>query len=404
MADFKSLNEVLKQVNKKYGITKDDGSTQAIGTLGCNKIGGFGTLSLRSPSLDYCVYNSIPEGRIIEISGAEGSGKTTTAFLLAADFQRKEIKRNPNNPRKILYVDLEITVDPDWAAKAGYDMSENAEVGTIYLTPLDMDGEHILDIIRDFVKTGEVGLVILDSIPYLVGQQVYEESFEKKEMGGIAKLLTTFVSRITSLLVKNKCTLIGINQLRDNIGGYGQPWTTPGGRSWKFGCTLRLMIKRGSFIDEEGNVLTSSAESPAGYVMEMAVLKTKCCKWDRKVGACQFSYTDGVDYIADTIDVAVKLGLIDNSVQGSFKLIDLDTGEVLKDDYGNELKIRGKKNIKPYMKEHPDVFRKLYDKVYEMITTKDITNIQQFEQLMNLTDNSLAESLDFTDADAIESL
>ena len=152
-----------------------------------------------------------------------------------------------------------MTVDPEWALKAGYDMSESADVQTVYLTPMDMDGEHILDMIRDFVKTGEVGLVILDSIPYLVGQQVYEESFEKKEMGGIAKLLTTFVSRIASLLVKYQCTFIGINQLRDNIGGYGPAQITPGGKAWKFGCSLRLMVKRGEFLDEEGNTLTSNA-------------------------------------------------------------------------------------------------------------------------------------------------
>lgn len=228
MAEQKSLNEVLRSINKKYGITKEDGSNSPIAVNGCSRIGNIGNLSLRSPSLDYCVYNSIPEGRIIEISGKEGSGKTTAAFLLAASYQRKEIERNPDNPRKILYVDLEMTVDPDWAEKAGYDITENAEVGTIYLTPMDLDGEHILDMIRDIIKTGEVGLVVLDSIPMLVGQQVYSESFEKKEMGGIAKLLTTFVSRITSLLIKYRCTFIGINQLRDNISGYGMPYTTPG--------------------------------------------------------------------------------------------------------------------------------------------------------------------------------
>lgn len=387
MAEQKTLNEVLKQINKKYGIIKEDGSSSPIAVNGCSSIGNIGNLSLRSPSLDYCVYNSIPEGRIIEISGKEGSGKTTAAFLLAASYQRKEIERNPNNPRKILYVDLEMTVDPDWAAKAGYDISENADVGTVYLTPMDLDGEHILDMVRDIIKTGEVGFVVIDSIPLLVGQQVYSESFEKKEMGGIAKLLTTFVARITSLLIKYRCTLIGINQLRDNIGGYGLPYTTPGGQQWKFGCSLRLMIKRGSFLDEDGNELTNSAESPAGYRMDMAVLKTKVCKWDRKVGSCQFSYTDGVDYIADTIDCAIKLGLIDNSVQGSFKLIDLETGEILTDENGNELKVRGKKNLKPWFKEHPEAFKNMYDKVYEMISKKDDPNIIAFEQLMNSNNN-----------------
>lgn len=383
MADQKTLSELLKQINKKNGILKSDGSLDPVVTLGVSENRVQGTLSLRSPGLDYCVYNKIPEGRIIEISGKEGSGKTTCAFLLASSFQEKELKRNPENPRKILYVDLEMTVDPSWAIKAGYDMSANAKVQTVYLTPMDMDGEHILDIIRDFIKTGEIGLVILDSIPYLVGQQIYDESFEKKEMGGIAKLLTTFVSRITSLLIKYKCTFIGINQLRDNIGGYGLPYTTPGGQAWKFGCSLRLMIKRGEFLDEEGNTLTSSAESPYAYRMEMAVLKTKVCRWDRKLGSTIMSYIDGVDLISDTIDVATKLGLIDNSTQGYFKLLDIETGEILRDDSGNELKIRGKKNIKPWFKDHLDIFTQLYNKVYEEISKVGDNNLITFENLMN---------------------
>ena len=67
----------------------------------------FGTLSLGSPSLDFCLYNSFPEKRIIEFTGAEGSGKTSLAYMVAASYQRKEIQRNPENPRYILFVDLE---------------------------------------------------------------------------------------------------------------------------------------------------------------------------------------------------------------------------------------------------------------------------------------------------------
>lgn len=383
MAEQKSLSEVLKQINKKNGVVKEDGSLDPIAVLGVSETKVQGTLSLRSPGLDYCVYNRIPEGRIIEISGKEGSGKTTCAFLLAASYQEKELKRHPNNPRKILYVDLEMTVDPAWALKAGYDMSADAQVQTVYLTPMDMDGEHILDLIREIIKTGEIGFVVLDSIPYLVGQQVYEESFEKKEMGGIAKLLTTFVSRITSLLIKYQCTFIGINQLRDNIGGYGPSYQTPGGQAWKFGCSLRLMMKRGEFLDDEGNVLASTAESPWGYRMEMAVLKTKVCRWDRKLGSTVMSYVDGVDLISDTVDVATKLGLIDNSTQGYFKLLDPNTKEILKDETGAELKIRGKKNIKPWFKEHLDVFKELYNKVYEEIAKVGDNHLITFENLMN---------------------
>lgn len=289
-----------------------------------------------------------------------------------------------------------MTVDPSWALKAGYDMSENAAVKTIYLTPMDLDGETILDMVRDLIKTDEIGLCIIDSLPYLVGQQVYEESFTKKEMGGISKLLGDFVSRITSMLVRYQCTLVGINQLRDSLDPYSGPYTTPGGTKWKFGCSLRLIIKRGEFLDEDGNSLNSKAESPWGYRMEMAVLKTKVCKWDRKLGSTVFSYTDGMDILQDTIDVAIKLGLIDNSVQGTFKLMNPETKEVLVDADGYELKVRGRRNLKPWFKEHIDIFKQLYKKVYEEISKTDTSGLITFEQLMNGATNSFSDEIDFT--------
>lgn len=396
MAEQKTLNEVLKALNKKF----DD----KVAVIGAPDITKRGTLSLGTPGLDYCLYNSLPRDRIIEIFGKEGSGKTTCAFLLAASFQREEAKKPEDERKKILYVDLEHTVDSEWAKKAGYDMSENAEIQTVYFAPVDVSAEVVLDSIRDLIKTGEIGLCIIDSIPMLVGEQVYDESFEKKEMGGIAKLLTSFVARMTSILVKYDCTLIGINQMRDNIGGYGLPYTVPGGNQWKFGCSVRLMIKRGEFLDEDGNTLTSSAESPYGYRMDMAVVKTKVCKWDRKIGSCVFSYSEGPDILQDTIDVAIKLGLIDNSVQGSFKLIDIDTGEPMKDENGNDIKIRGKKNIKPYFKEHIDEYRKLYDKVYDIISRKDTSNMKAFEEMMNYRDSTEVFGIDLNTTQGLEEI
>ena len=156
------------------------------------------------------------------------------------------------------------------------------------------------------------------------------------------------------------------------------------------------MIKRGEFLDEDGNALTSSAESPWGYRMEMAVLKIKTAKWDRKLGSTVFSYSDGVDILQDTIDVATKLGLIDNSTQGTFKLIDPDTKEVLLDESGNEVKIRGKKNVKPFLKEHPDLWRKLYDKIYDIIGNTNDPNMTMYDAMLNYNKLSLADDIDFS--------
>ena len=372
---FECLSDILKDVNKKFG--------EGVITVGVEDLTSYGTLSLGSPGFDFCLYNSFPERKIVEFCGAEGSGKTTTAYLVAASYIRKELERNPDNPRGILFVDLECGADPEWALKMGYDMN-NSPVRTVRFTGSDMAAEHIFDVILNAIKTGEIGLIVLDSLNMLVPLQTFGESLEKKDMGGIAKPLGDFARRIKGLLVKYNATLIGINQLRENIGGYGNPLTTSGGRGWKHACDVRMMFKKSAFIDEEGNELKSTAESPAGYIMEAAVLKTKVCKWDRKLGRMYVNYDRGIDIMQDTIEVAIQFGFIDNSVQGSFKLIDPDTGELICDEEGKEIKIRGKKNIKPYFEENPVMWRKLYDKVYNKLSQKADPSIISFERMLNI--------------------
>ncbi len=376
MAEQLSLKETLKKISKKYG--------ENVVKVGVEDLAVDGILSLGTPSFDFCVYGGIPEGRIVEFSGAEGSGKTTTAFIVAASYQREEIKRNPDNPRAIVLLDNEGTADPVWAKKLGYNMDEDAQVPTIIIRPEAQSAEEIFDIAIDLLKTGEVGLLIFDSIATLVPMQIADESMEKKSMGGIASTLTRFANTAVGLLRKYKATLIGINQVRENMSGYGDPLLTPGGRAWKHQCSMRLMFKRGDFFDADGNTIAKKdAQSPAGHIIEAAVLKTKTCRWDRKLGYMHLDYTRGIDVLQDTIDVATHFGYIDNSVQGTFKLIDIDTGEIMVDDEGKEIKIRGKKNLVAYFRDNVTQWRRLYDLVYNKLKQKDDPFIVSFETMLN---------------------
>ena len=180
---------------------------------------------------------------------------------------------------------------------------------------------------------------------------------------------------------------MAINQVRENVTGYGDPLTTPGGRAWKHACSVRLMFKRGDFFDADGNILTKKAESPAGHIVEVYVLKTKTCKWDRKLGYMHLNYVNGPDILQDTLDVALHFGLIDNSVQGSYKLIDPDTGEIICGTDGEPVKIRGKKNLTAYFKDRPEMWRKLYDMCYDKLKQKDDPYIIAFEQMMQVNIN-----------------
>lgn len=371
-----NLNDILKQVNKKFNTI--------VAQVGVPELRQKSTLSLGSPSLDFCLFNSLPEGTFIEFNGLESSGKTTTAFLVAASYMKKELERHPENPRKILFVDAECATDPEWALKAtGYDMNDT-KVPTIYVSGAGQSAEEYFDIVIDFLKTGEIGLVIFDSLSMIAGKQIVSESMEKQQMGGIAKILGDFCKRAVGLLNRYRTTFIGINGLNENIGGYGDPLVTGGGRTWKRACMVRLRFKRGDFFDEEGNTLTKSAQSPAGNIIEMYVEKTKVCEWSRKLGFLHLNYSKGVDLLWDTIEVATYLGLIKQINQMTFAIADPDTGEILKNEKGEELKIKGKKNLKPYFLEHLDLWRKLYDKSYEMFSKKNDPNIVAFEKMLNI--------------------
>lgn len=373
--ETKSLVGVLKDINKKYNDN--------VASMGINKALK-SRFSLGSPGLDFCTYNSIPEGIFIELSGPEGGGKTLMAYGIARDFIKKEMLKPEEERRHILFVDCEGTADPEWAmTSAGYDMN-NQDIKTIYLTPLGQSAEQIFDMVREFVLSGQIGLIIFDSLTAIAPQQTNEESFEKKDMGGLSKPLADFVKRCTGLFNKYRTTFIGINGDIMNISGYGNPTTTAGGTYFRRACSLRLKVKKGTFFDEDGNDLKSSAENPAGHVIETALLKSKFCRSDRKLGRCHLNYRRGIDLVWDTVEVAINVGLIDDSVQGTFRLIDVDTGEILTDEEGNELKIRGRKNLKPYFEARPELFKKLYDKVYEMISIKDDPHIKSFESLLNV--------------------
>ena len=388
------LEKVLKDINKKFG---DEQST--VVQFGVKNLESGGTLSLGSPSLDFCLYNSLPEGKMIEISGAESSGKTTLSFLIASDYIKKELERHPDNPRHILFVDAECSADPEWAKQStGYDMNDD-RVKTLFIQPIGQSAEEIFEMVMQVAKTGQVGLIIFDSLTSIAPMHLTENDMLKKDMGGIAKPLGDFCKKITGILNRYHTTFIGINGVTENISGYGDFEITPGGRTWKRACMVRLRTKRGDFFDEDGNKLNKNAESPAGHEIIVAVLKTKVCRWDRKLAKLSLNYTKGVDLLADTIDVAIHFGMVDNYTQGMFRFIDVDTGEILCDDSGNEIKIRGKKNVSQYLKDHLDLWRKIYDAVYEKLSVKEPSNIIAFEQMLG---TNIQEVLGFNPEDIDE--
>ena len=323
-----SLSEVLKSIEKisgskalMQGVEVKDVERIRMPMVGVNRI----------------LYGGIPKGRMVEFSGQESGGKTTTALLFAGSYQKQD-------ERPVFFVDSEGTYDPRWAAKLGVDNSR-----LIKWTPENVTAEEVFQKILEVAETDEVGLIILDSIPALVPQQIDAKDMTEYQIGGISKALTTFTMKLQKILLKNNTvTFIGLNQLRDNMSPYGAPTTTPGGRAWKHLTSLRLEMGS-SNVDKNGNYLPESAENPAGVKITVSVKKNKTAPRNRKLAYYIVDFEKGYDVKQDVVNLAISSGII---VQrgSSFSYVDPETGEVI-------VKAQGRANF----------IEKLTDEIFEEI-------------------------------------
>ena len=316
------LDEVIKEFNKKTG---EEVITMGLPSYSHERI------PFTSPRMNYCTFGGLPVGSLVEFFGEEHGGKTTTALDIVANYQQMK------DARKVLYIDAENTLDIEWAKKIGVDVE-----AMIVFKPTVQSAEEIFQLILDAVASDEVGLWVLDSLPALSSSQELDKTMEDKTMAGISGPLSVFARKAEKLMHQHRCTGIGINQLRDDFGAMWAGATkTPGGRAWKHFCNVRLQFSKGKYIDEDGNDMKSTAESPAGNYVLMSMVKNKSCPPTRRTGFYTLNYEYGVDYLKDLVEVAIKYGLI---VKGGswFSIVHIDTGEVV-------TKVQGLSKIYDYL-------------------------------------------------------
>lgn len=351
-----------------------------------------------APSMNYQTYGGLPRKRVVEFFGPESSGKTTSALDIVKNAQMvfeqeweqktEELKEKLENaraskasktaikelemqldslqePLKIVYLDLENTLDTEWAKKIGVD------VDNIWIVRPEMNSaEEILQYVLDIFETGEVGLVVLDSLPYMVSQNLIDEELTKKAYAGISAPLTEFSRKVTPLLTRYNAIFLGINQIREDMNSQYNAYSTPGGKMWKHACAVRLKFRKGDYLDENGASLTRTARNPAGNVVESFVEKTKAFKPDRKLVSYTLSYHDGIQIENDLVDVAVEFGVIQKA-GAWFSVVDLETGEIMTDEDEEPLKFQGKANLVRRFKEDDYLFDMVMTAVHEIITREE---------------------------------
>lgn len=332
-------------------------------------------IPLSSPLLNWMSYGGVPRARIVEFLGEESGGKSSTAIDIcknALDIFKKEHEEKvqeyrdlvakgkkeyagpledliESGPKGIVYWDLEHSFDWQWAKKM------NLNKGDIQVAqPGDISGEEICQAIQDIVANGDVGLIVLDSIPSLVTKAELEKKYGERTVSSLAGLMTTFMRKMTPLCSRYDCTLILINQTRDNMDN---PYVvqTPGGRAIKFYCTTRMYFKRGCPVDFAGNELPNNVENPAGYMINVKMVKQKGAPFDRKVASYFLMADSGVRPDFDYAKLAIQKYNIIIKKGAWFTLCNPETGEVLEEN-GQPIKLNGIVKVYDYLASHPDYY------------------------------------------------
>lgn len=353
------IDVLMKDLNKKYGEgTVSEGQIEV----------KYEKIPFTAPRLNYMTYGGLVEGRFHMFAGTEGSGKTLTAL----DICKNALEKYPD--KKIFYADLEQTLDPIWGLKNGVDINK-----FIIFRPETCKTEFVLDTMRKFAETGECSLIVLDSIPVMVSDQIYEDSVGQNKYGGNAQAIARFCNLIAGTIKRNNTTVLFINQVRDDLGSMYGGYITPGGRALKFALSTWLEFRKGKFIDIDGKELTNNAENPAGNLVNVILRKSKVCVSDRRLGYYTLNYLSGIDTVADYIDIGLQVGVI-NQRGAYFDIIDVSTGEVL-----NEDKIQGKVKLKEQLKEHSEwidlINAQLKDKEIEELIDK--AQLEEVNTLIN---------------------
>ena len=272
-----------------------------------------------------------PKGRIVEIFGPEGSGKTTIALCAIAEAQKAG--------GIAAFIDAEHALDPRLAATLGVD------VPNLYLAQPD-SGEQALYILDQMVRTGAVDIVVVDSVAALTPQAEIDGRIGESQMGLQARLMSYSLRRLASIIAKTNCIVIFINQLRALIStGYAQgpSETTTGGRALKFYASVRLEVRRGKKIDK--------GEVTIGHELYLKVVKNKLAPPFR-TGHTSLIYGRGIPRDIVVVDMAIDYGIIVK--KGSWLA------------YKGETLGQGRESVAQFLSEHKD----LQDEIVKGIMSK----------------------------------
>src|SRR3989338_8290319 len=330
IADSSNLEEALAGIRDKFG----EGS---IMTLQKNKAMNVEVVSTGCLSLDLALgVGGIPKGRVIEIYGPEGSGKTTLAEHIVAEVQKEG--------GVAAFVDAEHALDPERAKAVG------VKIDKLLISQPD-NGEQALDIVEAFVRSNSVDIIVVDSVAALTPRAEIEGEMGDSHMGLHARLMSQALRKLTAIISKSKSTVVFINQIRMKIGVmFGNPETTTGGQALKFYSSVRIEVRRISQI-KQGDLIV-------GNRIKAKIVKNKVAPPFRVTEFDIMFSEGGISYTGDLLDTGITYKVIEK------------TGNTY--NFG-EMKLGvGRENAKNFLKDNPKTVTEIETTVRKKAKDSDL--------------------------------
>lgn len=287
-------------------------------------------ISTGSISLDSILgIGGVPRGRVIEIFGAESTGKTTVALHICAEAQKKG--------GTAAFIDAENALDPDYAERLGVNIND------LLISQPD-SGEQALQIVEALVSSGGIDVIIIDSVAALTPKAEIAGEIGEFQIGLQARLMSAALRKLSSIIAKTKTVVIFLNQTRMKIGVmFGNPETTPGGLALKFYSSVRINLRRTGQIKQGDSII--------GNRVKAKIVKNKVAP-PFKVAEFDIYYNEGISYVADLLNVGIGQGVIKKA--GSWY------------QYGENKLGQGMEGAKTFLKENPKLIKEIKKAIMEI--------------------------------------
>ena len=320
----KIIDLAIAQIEKQHG-------KGAIMRFNSDEIVPVAAIPTGSIGLDIALgVGGLPRGRVIEIYGHEGSGKTTLTLHVVAEAQKLG--------GVAAFIDVEHAIDPLYAKNIGVDMD------SVLISQPDT-AEQALEITETLIRSGAIDVVVIDSVAALAPSVEIEGEMGDAHVGVLPRLMSKALRKLSGVTNKSKTCVIFTNQIRQKIGVmFGNPETTPGGLALKFHASVRLEVRRAEALKD--------GTDQTGNRTRVKVVKNKVAPPFTQV-EFDIDFGQGISKVGDLIDVGVGKEIVRKSGAWFY--------------YGEQRLGQGKENAKSFLQENTELCSEIDQRIRAML-------------------------------------